>query len=316
MPPSNGCGEVSLNLLLGIALCIALFGVALLAARLRRVREQLSMLEEALEDIKTGNANRRILAKKDDPTAQICFSVNEIAQENQSQLIRQKQSEQSYKRLMSSLSHDVRTPLASLIGYLEAMEKGLVTGEEKDVYLRIALEKAHRLKHFIEALFEWVKLDAKEQILHIERCDINELTRNIAAEWIPAIEQGGFAYEIKIPEEEYPLCVDPQAYTRIINNLLQNTLIHSGGNRLTLQLSEREQQIELTLADNGKGISPSDLPHIFERLYQCDPSRTSEGNGLGLAITRELVSALGGTIQADNRPEGGATFTILFPKAL
>lgn len=86
-----------------------------------------------------------------------------------------KQSEQAYKRLMTSLSHDVKTPLASLFGYLDALENGLVAGEEKEAYIHVAVEKACHLKHFVEALFEWVKLDTKEQVFHFELCDFNEL---------------------------------------------------------------------------------------------------------------------------------------------
>ena len=284
--------------------------------KLRRVREQLSIVEEALEDIKSGNPNRRVLAKKSDMTKRICYTINEIAVMNQSQLILQKQSEQAYKRLMTSLSHDVKTPLASLVGYLEAIEKGLVIGEEKEAYIHVAVEKAYHLKRFVETLFEWVKLDAKEQIFHFELCDFNELNRNIVAEWVPTLEYRHFEYDFDIPENEYSLRIDSHAYTRILNNLFQNALMHSGGNKLTLQLLENEQQVKIVISDNGKGVSPADVPHIFERLYQCDRSRSSGGNGLGLSITMELVNAHNGKIKADSKPGTGTIFTIMLPKAL
>lgn len=86
---------------------------------------------------------------------------------------------------MTSLSHDVKTPLASLVGYLEAVESKLVVGEEKEEYIHVATDKAHHLKYFVETLFEWVKLDAGEQIFHFEPCDLNELSRNIIGDWIP-----------------------------------------------------------------------------------------------------------------------------------
>lgn len=111
-------------------------------------------------------------------TKRICYAINDIAVKNQSQLICQKQSKQVYKRLMTSLSHNVKTPLASLVGYLEAVTAGFVAGDEKEAYIHVAVEKAYHLKNFVETLFEWVKLDAKEQIFHFEICDINELTRN------------------------------------------------------------------------------------------------------------------------------------------
>lgn len=307
---------MNFNPFLLIALCITLFIILFLVMKLRRVREQLSIVEEALEDIKSGNQNRRVLARKSDMTKRICYSINEIAVRNQSQLIWQKQSEQAYKRLMTSLSHDVKTPLASLVGYLEATTNGLVTGEEKEAYIHVAVEKAYHLKHFVETLFEWVKLDAKEQIFHFELCDFNELTRNIVAEWVPALECRHFDYDFEIPEDEYSLRVDPHAYTRILNNLFQNALTHSGGNKLALQLLENEQQVKIIISDNGKGISSTDIPHIFERMYQCDSSRSSGGNGLGLSITMELVNALGGKIKVDSKQGMGAIFTILFPKSL
>lgn len=307
---------MNLNPLLLIALSIALSAVLFLLTKLRRVRVQLSIIEEALEDIKSGNPNRRILARKSDMTKRICYAINEIAVENQSQLIRQKQSEQAYKRLMTSLSHDVKTPLASLFGYLDAATNGLVTGEEKEAYIHVAMEKACHLKHFVEALFEWVKLDAKEQIFHFELCDLNELTRNIAAEWIPTLERSHFEYDFDIPDDEYSLRIDPHSYTRILNNLFQNVLTHSGGDKLTLQLLENEKQVKIIVSDNGKGISPSDMPHIFERMYQCDRSRSAGGNGLGLSITKELVNAHNGKIKADNRHGTGTIFTVILPKAL
>ncbi len=307
---------MNFNPFLLIALCTALLAVLFLITKLRRVREQLSIIEEALEDIKSGNPNRRVLAGKSDMTKRICYAINEIAVKNQSQLIRQKQSEQAYKRLMTSLSHDVKTPLASLVGYLEAVENGFVTGEEKENYILVAVNKAYQLKHFVEALFEWVKLDAGEQIFHFELCDFNELTRNIAAEWIPTLERSHFEYDFDIPEDEYSIRIDPHSYTRIINNLFQNALTHSGGNKLALQLLENETQVKIIISDNGKGISASDIPHIFERMYQCDSSRSAGGNGLGLSITKELVNAHNGKIKADSKPGTGTIFTIILPKAL
>ncbi len=296
--------------------CIALLVILFLFTKLRRVRGQLSVIEEALEDLKSGNLNRRMLTKKNDMTRKICYGINEIAMNSQTQLIRQKQAEQAYKRLMTSISHDVKTPLASLVGYLEAIECKIVAGEEKDEYVHIAFEKAHYLKHFVENLFEWVKLDSGEQIFRFEVLDLNETSRNIIADWISVLENSNFEYEFDIPEMEYLMHIDVNAYSRILNNLLQNMLIHSKGNKVIFRISENDKQARITLADNGKGISPDHLPHIFERMYQCDQSRSAKGNGLGLSIVKELVAAHKGTIAADSTPDKGTIFTILFPKSL
>ena len=304
------------NVFLFVALCLSLVCVLLLSIKLRRVQESLSVIKEALEDIKAGNLNRRVLAKENDMTKQICYDINRIATTNQSQFIRQQQSEQAYKRLMTSLSHDVKTPLASLVGYLEAVTENLVAGEEKETYIQIATEKAHQLKEFVESLFEWVKLDAGEQVYHFEQLDLNELTRNIMVDWIPTLENSHFDYDIDIPENEYFVKIDVRAYIRILNNLIQNILTHSGGNKLTLRITENESQAQIAVTDNGIGISPSNLPHIFERMYQCDDSRLADGNGLGLAIVKELINAHNGEIKVESIPSVGTTFIIMFQKVL
>ena len=307
---------MSINLFLLSMFCIALLVILFLFTKLRRVRGQLSVIEEALEDLKSGNLNRRMLTKKNDMTRKICYGINEIAMNSQTQLIRQKQSEQAYKRLMTSISHDVKTPLASLVGYLEAIECKIVAGEEKDEYVHVAFEKARYLKHFVENLFEWVKLDSGEQIFRFEVLDLNEVSRNIIADWISVLENSNFEYEFDIPETEYPMRIDVNAYSRTLNNLLQNALIHSKGNKVIFRISENDRQARIILEDNGKGISPGHLPHIFERMYQCDQSRSAKGNGLGLSIVKELVAAHKGTITAESTPDKGTIFTILLPKSL
>ena len=122
---------MEINLYLLLSLLIALLVISYLLGKLHRVRGQLFLIRDALNDIKAGNLNRRVLARESDLTKQICYDINEIAMSSQSRLIQQKQSEQAYKRLMTSLSHDVKTPLASLVGYLEAVESKMVTGAEK-----------------------------------------------------------------------------------------------------------------------------------------------------------------------------------------
>lgn len=301
--------------------CLGFLGLALLyilylTFKLYRIREQLSFIQDALADLKEGNLNRRVLTRKNDLTRQICYDINEIALSSQARLIQQKQAQEAYKRLMTSLSHDVKTPLASLVGYLEAVQKGLVSGEEKEEYLQVAWEKACRLKEFVASLFEWVKLDAKEQTFHFEIFDINELSRSIFADWIPILESSGLEYEIEIPEQECAVFLDPNAYTRILNNLLQNVIIHSRADHIQCSVTGEGKQVRVIVTDNGQGIAPEDLPHIFERMYQCDRSRLAKGNGLGLSIAQELVRAHKGRITAESALRSGTTVTVLLPRAL
>ena len=304
--------DINAYLLASVILAFAV--IIYLLSILRRVHAQLSCIQEVLEDIKKGNLNRRILTTENDMTKQICYDINEIVVGSQKQRIRQEQSEHAYKRLMRSLSHDVKTPLASLIGYLEAIEYRIVTGTEKDEYIHIAYEKTQHLKHFVAELFEWVTLASGEQVFHFELLDVNELSRVIAADWIPVLENSRIAFEFEIPETEYLMRIDATAYTRILNNLLQNIITHSGGDRMTLRISEDAHYAKMVITDNGKGIPPDDLLHIFERMYRCDRSRTAKGSGLGLAITKELVEAHKGTITVSSIPEAETAFTVQLPK--
>ena len=303
---------MNMNFILFLILCISLICILLLSVKLWQVHEHLSVIKEALEDIKLGNLNRRVLARDNDMTKQICYDINSIALHNQMQLIQQQQSEAAYKRLMTSLSHDVKTPLTSLMGYLEAIQTGVVLGKERDDYLRIAYEKARHLSAFVQSLFEWVKLDSGEQIFHFEEQDICELTRDILADWIPALENAGITYEVCIPEEEYRLRIDAAAYTRIVNNLLQNVLVHSEATSVAIALSTDETGACLTVCDNGKGIPPMEQTRIFERMYQCDASRSAKGNGLGLSIVRELVLAHRGTVFRRRFPRRRRNVSCLF----
>jgi len=305
-----------MDLYLLIAFLISFFIIIVLLYKLQNVKKQLTAINETLEDIKKGNLNRRILADKQDMTQKICYSINEIAIDSQARLIKHKQSEQAYKRLMTSLSHDVKTPLASLLGYLEAVENKIVVGEEKDEYIRIAMNKARSLKAFVNSLFEWVRLDAGEQIFHFEVCDINELSRNILADWIPILDSNHFSYDIHIPENECDVSLDISAFTRVLDNLLQNIINHSDGSQVAFHLAENEKQVIITLADNGKGISENDMPLIFERMYTSDTSRSARGNGLGLSIAKELISVHKGTITAESLPGVKTSFIITLPKTV
>lgn len=292
-----------------ISICI----IAYLSIKLCRVKEQLSVINDGLEDIANGNLNRRILTRKNDMTKTICYNINKIAANYQERLIKQKRSEQAYKRLMTSLSHDVKTPLASLVGYLEAIQEKVVTDEEKEEYISVALDKAHRLKDFVGLLFEWVKLDAGEQIFKFELCDLNELTRDILADWIPVFEDKHFNYVINIPDTECNINLDKNAYKRILNNLLQNVMLHSKGDRVSVRVCENLQQVSVSVSDNGIGIKEDELPHIFERLYKCDESRSKSGSGLGLAIVKELTAAHHGTVSVESKPGSETVFTIILP---
>ena len=216
---------------------------------------------------------------------------------------------------MTSLSHDVRTPLTTLIGYLDAAHKGIVTGKDRDDYIETARRKAHDLKEYIDVLFDWFKLNSNEFAMDINIVEAAELTRNILIDWIPIFEDKQIDYNIDIPEQPFRVKLDTDGYMRILNNLIQNVISHSHADKIEIILSKQEKNMQIRLADNGIGIEKEDLKHIFERLYKCDKGRSEKGSGLGLSIAHQLVEKMNGTITANSTQGTGTEFTLLFPLA-
>ena len=296
-----------------IEIVIVLLSVCSSALTVRRVKKQISEISDALEDIKNGNGNRRILAETHELIAPLAYAINDIILSYEKRLSAYHQTDETNRQLMTSLSHDVRTPLTTLIGYLDAAHKGIVDGKERDDYIETARRKAHDLKEYIDVLFDWFKLGSNEFSMNIAEIDLTELTRNILIDWIPIFEDTQVDFTIDIPEQPFRVQIDPDGYMRILNNLIQNVISHSHADKIEIVLSEQNRNIKILLSDNGIGIDKEDLKHIFDRLYKCDKGRSEKGSGLGLSIVHELVEKLNGTITADSTPGKGTIFTLFFP---
>ena len=302
-----------MEIIIFLSIVIAVLAVLISIFLIQHVKKQIAEMTDALIDVKNGNGNRRILSATNELVAPIAYEINEsvVAYENRLSIVRQ--TEETNRQLMTSLSHDVRTPLTTLIGYLDAAHKGLVTGKDRDDYIETARRKAHDLKEYIDVLFDWFKLNSDEFALEIQSVEAAELTRNILIDWIPIFEDKQVDYDIDIPEQPVRVRLDMDSYMRIINNLIQNVIAHSHADKVEISLSKKKNNMRLLLADNGVGIEKEDLKHIFERLYKCDKGRSEKGSGLGLSIVHQLVEKMGGNITVESLPGKGTEFTLLFP---
>lgn len=296
-----------------LSITVAVLSVLASFSIVRRVKKQLAEMSEALEDVKDGNGNRRILSEAHELTAPIAYEINDIVMSYENRLAVLHQTEETNKQLMTSLSHDVRTPLTTLIGYLDAVHKEAVTGKEREEYIKTARRKAHDLKEYIDVLFDWFKLNSNEFSLEMSTVEIAEFTRNVLIDWIPVLEDKQIDYIIDIPEQPFRVELDPDAYMRILNNLMQNAIAHSHADKIEITLSKQDNTIQIRLADNGIGMEKEDVKHIFERLYKCDKSRSEKGSGLGLSIVHQLTEKMNGQITVESEPGSGTTFTLLFP---
>lgn len=271
-------------------------------------------MEEALSEIEKGNGNRKILASQSDMIAPLAYRINAIVSSYEEELVGMRRTDETNKQLMTSLSHDVRTPLTTLIGYLDAAHRGIVTGQERDDYMETARKKAYDLKDYIDILFDWFKLNSDELSFSMKPIEVTEFTRNILKDWIPVFEERDMEYNIEIPEQPSKVRLDEDGFARVLNNLVQNVISHSKATRVEIAVRTQSSMTEISVSDNGVGISREDLPHIFDRLYKCDKGRSEKGSGLGLSITQQMVEKMGGNISVQSIPKKKTTFTMQFPK--
>ena len=303
--------EVLTIILLAVTVIVIVSAILIL----HKERQQIKQVADALSDVRRGNGNRRVLANPDQLLSPLVYEMNDIIRSYEDRMAAYQQMEETNKQLMTSLSHDVRTPLTTLIGYLDAVHKDVVTGAEREEYIETARRKAYDLKGYIDVLFDWFKLNSDEFAMTIQRTETAELTRNILIDWIPLLENQGIEYSIEIPEQAVFVDLDPDSYMRIINNLLQNVIAHSQADTVTVLLEEQEGTMQLSVADNGIGIGKEDLKKIFSRLFKCDRGRSEKGSGLGLSIAYQLAEKMGGQLSAESSPGEGTAFILTLPLA-
>lgn len=297
-----------------ILILILVFVILLLVAYIIGIQKQ---LKELLKGVETINQNeyQKLFIKNNRLISKLVMEINAIEERHQADVLEMNRIEQANKELLTSLSHDVRTPLTTLLGYLDALNDGVVKGEEKKQYIKTAAKKAYDLKHLVDTLFDWFKINSKELKLTMQSEDICELTRQSILDWFPILQQKNIVCEANIPEEEWFIYVDHDAYNRIINNILQNMVEHSQCKKIDFRLKQENQIIEISLNDNGIGVNKEQLSRIFERLYKGDTSRSRTSSGLGLCIAKQLVEKMNGEIFADSIEGEYTRFMIRFPMA-
>lgn len=279
---------------------------------------RLTEMEKQLKRAVNGNLKTRLFANEDGRLNEVIFLINELVEQLEKVQIEAIASHDARKSLLSSISHDIRTPLTSIIGYVDALKDGLASSEvEKQEYLGIISRKANGLKDLIDEIFSMAKLDADEIQVKPEEFDFAEMSRETVIEFLPELKKQELRLAANIPEERCPVFADRISVIRIINNLIENS-IHYGkeGGVLGIELIETPQTYELSVWDQGQGISKEHLPNIFERMYRADQSRNSAtgGSGLGLSIARALAEKNGGEITAESRPWEKTSFTFSLPK--
>lgn len=290
---------------------LVVVGVGAYLAREIQLRIQVQEITQILTEINLGNNNQKLFISPNHLLAPIVFQVNQLIQDKKNIYLQSLQADNARKMLLSNLSHDVRTPLTSVLGYLDALCTEIAP-DQSTLYLQTAQSKAYALKEYIDELFTMARLEAHELPIHLEPIDLYECLREECIGWIPEIEGKNLSFDVQIPDEEAYILADAHALARVINNLIQNAIRYGqDGGMIGVRTWSDNQDRYVEVYDQGAGIPTTDLKKIFLRSYRNKNSHVS--SGLGLAITKELVQKMGGSISAISTPYERTSMFIQFP---
>ena len=240
-----------------------------------------------------------------------------MARQIQQQLTRLKETDALRRELVANVSHDLRTPLASLKGYIETLllKDDSLSPEQRQQYLQIAFNNAERLNKLVSELFELAKLDAGELKLHKETFSLAELAHDVIQKFELRAQQQNIQLEVDIDADVPYVEADIGLIERVLDNLVDNALKNTPeGGAIRLALDSDGQLVTVQVADTGRGIAEDELPHIFQRFYKKPDSEASyTGAGLGLAIAQRIVELHGSELSVNSVLHQGTRFDFALP---
>jgi len=224
-----------------------------------------------------------------------------------------KRREAAYKRMLSNISHDIKTPMTVILGYLEILQTNRT---DMDNMLKKAEKKANEVCALINQFFTLAKLDAGDMDMELSKIDVCEICRESVLEFYEILSQRDFDVEIQIPAGPVFILGNKDGLQRILSNLISNAVRYGAdGKYLGLAVRAEDHAVSIDVTDRGKGIDMAFSESVFDRLFTMEDSRSRkvQGNGLGLTIAKSLAEHLGGTISLTSTPHVKTTFTVTFP---
>jgi signal transduction histidine kinase len=287
----------------------------------KRIIAPIQELKQGVDEIASGNYDVRVECRYPNDLGLLIISFNEMADRLLQGEKMKAGYEENRKNLITNISHDLKTPITAIQGYIEALLEGpVVPAEKRDRYLKIIYRNVSYLNHLIDDLFLFSKLDMQKLEFNFAPVRIRDYVSDLMEEY--QLELDGLNIPFRMLDDlpgEPLVSMDSKRIYQAINNIVRNAIGHGPDRGLSLQvrLYRREDWIAIDIEDNGPGIPEDKLPHIFGRFYRIDTERTKnfESTGLGLAITKELVQAHGGEVTVTSREGEGTCFTIMLPES-
>ena len=286
-------------------------GIAALAVSLylsRRVIIPVRAMTSASQRISDGHYGERVQEQSQDELGQLAHSFNQMA-------AKLEEVEEMRRQLIGDVAHELRTPLTTIKGSVEALEDGIMPASPETYQL--ILHEAERLNHLVDDLQELSRVEAGAYELNLGSLQLSSLAETIQKRFGYQFAEKGISFKSHIPSNLPSLQADERRIIQVLTNLLSNALSYTPkGGEVKLSASLVNDTVEITVKDNGTGISAEHLENIFTRFYRVDKSRARHagGSGIGLTITKHLVEAHGGEIWAKSDGEGkGSSFTFTLP---
>lgn len=300
---------VVILLMVSISLNIAMF-----FKRLTQ-RKELEYIEKKLQSIVANSSDEKLLLyTNDNQIKSMLIQINLLLEESQKAAVNYHGLERSMRKMLSNISHDLKTPLTVILGYAEnIMNDDDLEPDKMRASLRTVHLKTVEVLDLIKRFFELARLESEDNHAEIVKVDISEICRKIILEYYEILTRKDFEVAIEIPETPTFVRGNQISIERILNNLISNAIKYgSDGKMIGLKVRTSDDHVYIEIIDKGKGISEMDRDRVFERMYTLDDSRNklSQGSGLGLTITKRLVEQLGGTISLDSEPFKKTVFTV------
>ena len=313
----NRLAELLLSMNAAVVLVYVVSGILLFSVTFLLLQEPsiryISHISDAIQNISEGDLNTTIDVIGDDEFSSMAANLNKMAEDIRQLMEKERESERTKNELITNVAHDLRTPLTSIIGYLELLAGNTrIDPEMQHKYIEIAYGKSKRLEKLIEDLFGFTKLNYGKMSMHVAQLDLVKLLGQLLEEAYPNFAEKNLSYDLQSNVPAKMISADGNLLARLFDNLIGNAIKYGAdGKRVLVQIFAGEEVVTVSVTNYGYVIPPDELPLIFNKFYRVERSRSSStgGTGLGLAIAKEIVDMHGGTIGVTS-DLNGTVFTV------
>ncbi len=293
--------------------------ITILIAKIYMKNKNISFIISSLKKVSSENVNDRVrLVTSDKKIKNLCLEMNNFISRFYELKVSETESKESMKKMISNISHDLRTPMTVMLGYVDQLNYNSNLSEKENGEYLIKLEKKiNEVISLMNEFFSLSKLESGDEIINIVELNVSEVVKKSILSFYESLEENEISMEVDIPEEDIWALGNEEAITRILNNLITNSIKYGcDGKVIGIRLYEEKDLVWIEQWDRGKGILETEKNKVFERLYTLDESRNKnyQGSGLGLTIVQTLVNKMDGNIYLKSVPYKETVFNFYLKK--